>query len=91
MSQIPIIQKKPELTDETLVLKVEVHIPPGGPGPMVNFFWNETWASQANPAWPQQVFLVALQALWAAGLTILGKVPMPGMEVRNTKTGPSVN
>jgi len=86
MSQIPIIRKQEDKTEENLVLRLSIHVLQQGP--QVDFFWNETWAAQTNPAWPQQVFLTALQALWAAGLVILGKISVPGMVV---KTGPTVN
>ena len=65
MSQIPIIGEAK--TDDKRVLRLDIYVLQGGPS--VDFYWNETWAATVNPAWPQQVFLAALQALSIASKT----------------------
>lgn len=78
MAQVPIIRRKPE-GGQDFLLTLTISHPDGPEGPQVNFLWDGEWAKATGfpPVAAQQVFLVALQTVFAAGLVVCGNVMAP--------------
>ena len=78
-ANVPIIRKKPEGGQEPFLLSLQVTHPTGPEGPQFEFKWDGNWvAAQGLPqGFAQQVFLSALQTVFAAALIVCANVVPP--------------